>query len=120
MGRLLDIARQFDTVKITLPILPVDRVKTPPEDLLAGLLDTPLRKLTRPRGVASRILGETVWLVENDRQATAIQAKGGTAYTPEEVAILRDLYAAVKPEVWAERLKLIHQAKKEFQGRLEP
>jgi hypothetical protein len=62
----------------------------------------------------------TVWLVANDRQVEAVHAKGGTAYTPEEVAILRELYAAVKPEVWADRLRLIHQAKKEFQGRLGP
>jgi hypothetical protein len=87
---------------------------------LAALLDSRLRDLTEPLPVASSILGETVWLAANDRQAAAVQAKGGTAYTPEEVAILRDLYAAVKLEVWAERLRLIHQAKREFQGRLEP
>ncbi len=91
-----------------------------PRDPLAVLLDTPIRALTEPLEVFSSVLGETVWLVANDRQAAAIQAKGGTAYTPEEVAILRDLYAAVRPDVWAERLRLIHQAKKEFQGRLEP
>lgn len=31
-----------------------------------------------------------------------------------------ELYAAIPPEVWADRLRLIHQAKREFQGRLEP
>ena len=91
-----------------------------PDDPLGGLVATKLKDLTEPLPVASTILGETVWFCANDHQAAAIQAKGGTPYTPPEVAILRDLYAAVKPEVWAERLRLIHQAKKEFQGKLEP
>ena len=56
----------------------------------------------------------------DDKQAEAIQAKGGTPYTPPEVAILRDLYAAVRPEVWVERLRLIHQAKKRFDGTIIP
>ena len=89
-------------------------------DTLAAILDTRLDALREPLPVASAILCETIWLCADDRQATAIRAKGGTPYTPPEVAILRDLYAAVKPEVWAERLRLIHHAKKEFQGRLEP
>jgi hypothetical protein len=87
----------------------------------AGIILTrPLSALTEPLEVFSSVLGETVWMVATDEQAAAIQAKGGTAYMPEEVAILRDLYAAVKPEVWAERLRLIHEAKKRFRGRLEP
>jgi hypothetical protein len=91
-----------------------------PDDPLARLLVTRLDRLQEPLEVASTVLGETVWLVADDRQATTIRAKGGTPYTPPEVAILRELYAAVPPEVWAERLKLIHAAKQRFQGRLEP
>jgi hypothetical protein len=89
-------------------------------DPLAILLGTRLDLLAEPLAVVSAVLGETVFLVANDQQAAAIRAKGGTPYTPPEVAVLRDLYAAVPPEVWAERLKLIHEAKKRFQGRLEP
>jgi hypothetical protein len=62
---------------------------------------------------------ESIFLVANDWQAAAIRARGMIAYTPPEVAILRDLYAGVRPEVWAERLRLIHETKKRFQGRLE-
>jgi hypothetical protein len=90
-----------------------------PAILLEPLIDRPLVRLSEPLAVASAVLGETVWLVADNTQAKAIEAKGGTAYTPQEVAILRDLYAAVLPEVWAERLRLIHQAKRDFQGRLE-
>ena len=89
-----------------------------PDDSLARLLATRLDHLQEPLEVASAVLGETVWLVADDRQAAAIRTKGGTPYTPPEVAILRDLYAAVRPDVWAERLRLIHEAKKRFEGRL--
>jgi hypothetical protein len=90
-----------------------------PAILLESLLERPLSSLSEPLEVASTVLGENIFLCANDRQAAAIQAKGGTPYTPPEVAILQDLYAAVRPEVWAERLRLIHEAKKRFQGRLE-
>ncbi len=93
--------------------------KDSPAILLEPLLDRPLASLSDPLEVASAVLGETVFLVADDRQAAAIRAKGGTPYTPPEVAILRDLYAAVRPEVWAERLRLIHEAKKRFQGMLD-
>jgi hypothetical protein len=90
-----------------------------PDDSLARLLTTRLDRLQEPLEVASTVLGETVWLVADDRQAAAIRARGRTPYTPPEVAILRELYAAVRPEVWGERLRLIHEAKKRFQGTLE-
>jgi hypothetical protein len=83
---------------------------------LEPLLDRPLASLPDPLEVVSSVLGETIWLCANDRQAAAIRAKGGTPYTPPEVAILRELYAAVRPEVWAERLRLIHQVKRTFDG----
>ena len=91
-----------------------------PAILLEPLLERPLSSLDDPLEVASAVLGETVYLVADDRQAEEIRAKGGTPYTPPEVAILRELYAAVRPEVWAERLRLIHEVKKRFQGKLEP
>ncbi|MBI4536500.1 MAG: hypothetical protein HY712_00925 [candidate division NC10 bacterium] len=100
----------------------VDRLENapPPErgsgDPLALLLVTRLDHLAEPLAVVSSVLRETIYLVANDRQAAAVRAKGGTPYTPPEVAILRDLYAAVRPEVWAERLRLIHQAKRTFDG----
>ena len=87
-----------------------------PAILLEPLLERPLASLGEPLEVASAVLGQTVYLVANDQQAATIRARGGTPYTPPEVAILRDLYAAVRPEVWAERLRLIHRSKKDFQG----
>jgi hypothetical protein len=91
-----------------------------PASLLEPLLERPLASLSEPLEVASAVLGETVFFVADEQQAEAIRAKGGTPYTSSEVAILRDLYAAVRPEVCAERLRLIHVAKKRFQGKLEP
>ena len=89
-------------------------------DPLADLLAVPIRKLTAPLAVASSVLGETIYLVANDHQASTVRAMGGVPYTPEEIDLLLELHEVVKSEVWAERLKLIHQAKKEFQGTLEP
>ncbi len=114
------VRRHADPVPAPTAQGPASPEPTTGPDSVAAILDTRLDALREPLPVASAILGETLWLCANERQATAIRAKGGTPYTPPEVAILRDLYTAVKPEVWAERLKLIHQAKKEFQGRLEP
>jgi hypothetical protein len=91
-----------------------------PGDPLATILATRIDHLVEPLAIASTILGETMYLVANDRQAEAIRTKGGTPYTPPEVAILRDLYVAVQPEVWAARLRLIHEMKKRYYGRLEP
>jgi len=49
-----------------------------PAILLEPLLDRPLASLSEPLEVASAVLGETVFLVADDKQAEAIQAKGGT------------------------------------------
>jgi hypothetical protein len=84
----------------------LEATSQPPKELgdpLTCLLATRLDRLVDPLEVASSILGETIWLCANDRQAAAIRAKGGTPYTPPEVAILRELYAAVSAEVWAQR-----------------
>ena len=88
-------------------------------DPLADLLQTPIRKLTAPLSVASSILADTIYLCANDAQAATVRAKGGVAYTPEEIDLLWELHQAVKPEVWAERLRLIHEAKKRFRGELK-
>jgi hypothetical protein len=89
-------------------------------DPLADLLQTRIRNLTAPLAVASSVLGDTFYLCANDHEAATIRATGGVPYTPQEVDLLWELHQAVKPEVWAERLRLIHEAKKRFQGRLEP
>jgi len=134
MGRLWELVEDLDVKRAKTPATstvmdsrsvappPTPATADPPRlpaDPLADLLNTPVNKLTAPLAVESSVLGETVWLVANDRQATAIQAKGGTAYMPEEVAIIRELAASVRPEVWAERLRLIHTAKREMTGTLE-
>jgi hypothetical protein len=89
-------------------------------DPFADLLQTPIRRLTVPLAVASSILADTIYLCANDHQAATVRATGSVPYTPEEIDILWELHQAVGPEVWAERLRLIHQAKRDFQGRLEP
>jgi hypothetical protein len=89
-------------------------------DPLADLLQVPVRDLTSPLPVASSVLGDTVFLVANDRQAATVRAKGGIPYTPEEIDILLELHQAVGPEVWGERLKLIHEAKRRFEGTIMP
>ncbi len=93
--------------------------KDSPAIRLEPLLERPLASLSDPLEVVSSVLDETVYLVANDRQAAAIRAKGGTPYTPPEVAILRELYVAVTPDIWVQRLRLIHQAKKTFDGNVQ-
>ena len=95
-------------------------VRPPLQDPLTHIMNMRLDALTEPLAVTSSILGEVIGLVANDEQAAAYQAKGGIGYTPSEVAILRDLCAAVPAELWPERLRLIHQAKRDFQGTLGP
>jgi DNA-binding XRE family transcriptional regulator len=53
------------------------------------------------------------------KREASILAKGGCPYTPPEGPILRDLYAAMIPEIWAERLRLVHEVKRRFEGNLE-
>jgi hypothetical protein len=85
----------------------------------SAILSLQLSDLKAPLLVDSAILGERVWLVGNDQQAAQVRAKGGIADLPEEVGILKELAATVTPEALAERLRLIHQAKKELGGSLE-
>ena len=117
LAKMRHESRETGTIDRADP--PIPESGAAPRDPLADILATPLKDLTEPLEVASSILGETVCLVANDQQAAAIHAKGGVAYTPAEVAILQDLHAAVPPAVWAERLRLIHRAKREFSGSLD-
>jgi hypothetical protein len=70
--------------------------------------------------VESSVLADTIYLVANDHQAATVRARGGIPYLPQEIDLLWELHQAVGLEVWAERLRLIHEAKKRFQGRVEP
>jgi hypothetical protein len=97
-----------------------ENVQPAPSDPLADLLRTPIRDLTAPLPVASSTLGETIHLCANDHQAATVRATGGTPYSPQEIDILWELHQAVTPEVWGKRLRLIHAAKRRFEGTLEP
>lgn len=87
-------------------------------DPLADMLRTPLKDLLAPVEVFSDVLGETIFLVADDAQAAAVWDKAGVPYSAPEVAILLELAASVPPAVWADRLRLIHQAKKDFHATL--
>ncbi len=86
-------------------------------DALASLLDTPLTALIAPLAVDSPHVGR-IYLVADEVQARAVRAKRGTPYTPSEVAILREMWAAVGRDEWPARLRAIHAAKQEFEGEL--
>ena len=103
------------TMTASMRPTPANRPLVQP-DPLSDLLATPLHKLTAPLPVDSAILGERIYFVATDHQAATIREQGGVAYTPAEVEILWELHQAVAPEVWAKRLKLIHEAKRRFEG----
>ena len=109
-------------VEVRPEVVPATPTTTSPDPQADDetLLKTPLAHLAAPLGVFSSVLGETIYLVANDGQAAAVWAMGGVPYTPPEVAILRELEASATPEVWADRLRLIHRAKRDFQARLVP
>lgn len=89
---------------------------SPVADPLADLLQKPIRKLTAPLPIVSSVLACTIHLCANDHQAATVRATGGVPYTPEEIDLLWELHQAVGPEVWAQRLRLIHEAKRRFDG----
>lgn len=93
---------------------------SPVADPLADLLQTPIRKLAAPLPVASSVLGETIFLCANDIQAASVRATGAIPYTPQEIDLLWELHQAVAPTVWVARLRLIHEAKRRFDGRIVP
>ena len=106
------------------PAAPAPAIARPPvppgpllhdADRLAALLDTRLDALREPLEVDSAIVGR-IYLVANDAQAEEVRKAGGVPYLPAEVAILRDLRAAVLPQEWAKRLRAIHIVKVEFEG----
>ncbi len=103
-----------------IPEKPVTAVTTgnipPVSDPLTHLVTTKLSDLRAPLEVSSTILGETIWVVANDSQAAKVRAKGDTPYTPEELAILKELAASVSLEVWAKRVRLIHAGKRDLDG----
>ena len=124
MGRLWELVEDLDTKQTaSAPTSTVMHTKATVQadtlDSLADLLTVSVRKLTAPLAVASSVLDETIFLCANDAQAAGVRASGGVPYTPEEVDLLWELYQAVAPEVWCERLRLIHRAKKRFRGKLE-
>ena len=77
--------------------------------------DTCVADLPSPLAVDSAIV-ERIYLVANEAQARAVRAEGGVPYTPAEVAILRETWAAVSREEWPKRLRAIHSAKLAFEG----
>ena len=83
------------------------------------LLVRPLPPLSEPLEAVSSVLGETVFLVATAAQAAQVAKKGGMAYSPEEVSILDEMARSCPPEEWCRRLKLIHEAKRQFQGQGE-
>ena len=89
-------------------------------DPLADLLQTPIRHLTAPLAVASSVLADTIYLVANDAQAASVRATGGVPYRPEEIDVLWALYQVTSPEAWGENLRLIHEAKRRFDGTIIP
>ncbi len=89
----------------------------PAADSVALLLDTRLDALAAPLAVDSAIVGR-IYLVRDEDQGKAVRATGGVPYTPAEVAILRELWAAVPREEWGERLRAIHVVKQKFEGGL--
>jgi len=89
-----------------------------PDGDAEALLNCPLAALAEPLEVFCAVLGRNIYLVANDSQATTIRARGGVPYSPQEVAILREIWEAVDPDEWARRLVLIHEAKILFEGKI--
>jgi hypothetical protein len=79
-------------------------------------LDTPIRRLTAPLAVKSGALDEIIYLVADDHQAATVRARGGVPYTSEEIDILWQLHQAISPEAWPERLRAIHEGKRQLGG----
>ncbi len=101
-----------------LPAL-VRLVRKPNPDADAeALLNCPLAALAEPLEVFSSVLGQNIYLVANDSQAATVRARGGVPYSPEEVAILREIWEAVDSDEWARRLAMIHGAKVLFEGKV--
>ena len=105
-------------------MMPLPRPPHPCQDSpairLETLLTRPLPALSEPLEVASGFLPETVYLVANGQQAVQVAARGGTAYTPEELEILGEMARTCDPAEWGRRLRLIHEAKRRFHGQGEP
>ncbi len=83
-----------------------------------ALLNCPLAALAEPVEVFSSVLGQNIYLVANNTQAATVRAIGGVPYSPQEVAILREIWEAVDSDEWARRLALIHEAKVLFECKI--
>ncbi len=105
-------------------MMPLPRPSRLCPDLPAVRLETLLAcagpSLSEPLEVASSFLNGTIYLVANDQQAAQVEARGATAYTIEELEILREMMRTCEQQEWGRRLRLIHEAKRTFQGRSEP
>lgn len=87
-------------------------------DAMTRLFNARLSDLLEPLKVQSTLLNDTIWLCATEEQAVQVRARGDIPYTPQEVAILKELATAVPPHAFPDRLRLIHAAKKEFAGML--
>jgi hypothetical protein len=102
------------------PIPTLDEIAAHPErandipSATAGAL------LARLAGVQTALLARLLAPAGNDHQAAAVRAQGGVPYTPQEVDLLLESHQVVKPEVWAERLTLIHETKRRFPSAIIP
>jgi hypothetical protein len=65
-------------------------------------------------------LDGTIFLVANDDQAALVRATGGVPFAPEEIDVLWALYQVSAPEAWRENLRLVHEAKRRFDGTVIP
>ena len=80
------------------------------------LLTTPVIELRRPLAVDSEILGETIYLVPNERMAKEIEPQGKIVYLPEEIKALVRKSKTMSLGDWIAFLKNLHMAKKAFRG----
>lgn len=79
-----------------------------------ALLSTPISELKRPLAVDSKILGEIIYLVADERMAKEVEAQGKVAYLPEEVKALLRQFREMETGDWMVFLKTLHNAKKTF------
>ncbi len=89
-----------------------------PEADAEALLNCPVAALAEPLEIFCSVLGLRIYLVANDTQAGIVRSRGGVPYSPEEVAILREIWETVDSDEWARRLVLIHEAKVLFEGKI--
>ena len=87
-----------------------------PTSEMQSILNLPIKDLEKPLAVNSSILNETIFLCANEEMARQVEARGGTAYTPEEIAALLRVSKKMGQGEWAAFLMSLHMAKKTFKG----